>query len=374
MKNMVFVLALLLSATISALAQTATIKSRIVDIYGMGVPDVMITEMSRCASSLPPFEASDMKTYVTDANGFFTWPQSAPPGTGSLCATTVTYSFSLSKAGYTFTRGGFGYRPGPTPPTSPPPFDTRLPLIYASTTPVWTSVSAASFGPRLTGGMIAAGFGVGLAEFTESAGAVLPETLANRRILVKDGAGVEKPAHLFFVSPGQINYVIPEGLQEGAVAIRLLSSANELIKVDLGRFDKIAPGVFTANANGGGVPAAIITRVKPDGAQIVESVAQLDDVQRQFVPLSIDLGPETEFVVLTLFGAGWRQFGSLANTKVTIGGVDCPVEYVGKQPTLEGLDQINARLPRALIGKGEVDVIVSFGSLGDANTVKLNFK
>ncbi len=90
--------------------------------------------------------------------------------------------------------------------------------------------------------------------------------------------------------------------------------------------------------------------------------------------LPIDLGPETEFVVLTLFGTGWRRFGSLANTKVTIGGIDCLVEYVGLQPTFDGEDQINARLPRALISKGEVDVLVSFDSRVFANPVKLNFK
>src|SRR5262249_4147081 len=138
---------------------------------------------------------------------------------------------------------------------------------------------------------------------------------------------------------------------------------------------KISAGVFTANADGVGAPSGLITRVKPDGAQIIEPAAVFDDSQRKFLPLSIDLGPETEFVVLTLFGTGWRQFGSQSNTKVMVGGVDCPVEYVGKQPTFEGLDQINARLPRDLIGKGEVDVIVSFGSpYNPINAVKLKFK
>jgi uncharacterized protein (TIGR03437 family) len=69
--------------------------------------------------------------------------------------------------------------------------------------------------------------------------------------------------------------------------------------------------------------------------------------------------------------------------QITVGGVDCPVGYVGKQPTFAGLDQINARLPRTLIGKGEVDVMVSFSGrvafLGDngfrpINVVKLKFK
>lgn len=90
--------------------------------------------------------------------------------------------------------------------------------------------------------------------------------------------------------------------------------------------------------------------------------------------MPIDLGPETEFVVLSLFGTGWRQFGTLSNTRVAIGGVDCPIEYVGLQPTFFGVDQINARLPRALIGKGDLDVKVSFADRVFANTVKLNFK
>jgi uncharacterized protein (TIGR03437 family) len=58
---------------------------------------------------------------------------------------------------------------------------------------------------------------------------------------------------------------------------------------------------------------------------------------------------------------------------VKIGRIDCPVEYVGKQPTVEGLDQFNARLPRTLIGLGEVNVEVRIGGIL-ANIVQLKFK
>src|SRR5262249_12384854 len=237
-------------------------------------------------------------------------------------------------------------------------------------------VSAASFVDNqfIANNMLVAGFGVGLATQTEFASLPLPTTLAGRRVLIKDSAGLEKAAKLLFVSPGQINYVVPEGLADGAAQIRLIDESNNLIKLGLAEVRKVSPGIFTANADGKDVPAALITRVKPDGAQIVEPVTQFDDFQRKFVPLQIDLGPEAEFVVLTLFGTGWRQFGLLSNTKVTVGGVECPVEYVGKQPTFEGLDQINARLRRALIGKGEVDVIVSFGPRIPINAVRLKFK
>ncbi|MGH9844880.1 MAG: hypothetical protein ACREEM_39695 [Blastocatellia bacterium] len=51
----------------------------------------------------------------------------------------------------------------------------------------------------------------------------------------------------------------------------------------------------------------------------------------------------------------------------------CSVEYAGKQPTLAGLDQINARLPRILIGKGEVELYVRIQGR-EANVTTLKFK
>ncbi len=77
--------------------------------------------------------------------------------------------------------------------------------------------------------------------------------------------------------------------------------------------------------------------------------------------------------MLTLFGTGWRGLNSPANVSVKIGGIDCPVEYAGSQPTLEGLDQINARLPRALIGKGDVEVEVKNENT-TANIVQLKIR
>src|SRR5262249_26953194 len=122
MKNMVFVLAMVLSMTITALAQAN--QSRVVDLNGASVPDVSITETAACSG------VSHSKTYVTDANGSFTSPQLGPPstsGSGSSCAASLVYTFSLRKDGYVFTRDFFFYRP-------PGPFgsvDDRIPLIQA---------------------------------------------------------------------------------------------------------------------------------------------------------------------------------------------------------------------------------------------------
>src|SRR5262249_51975366 len=153
----------------------------------------------------------------------------------------------------------------------------------------------------IASGMILAGFGVDLAATTEVTTQNLSTTLAGRRVLIKDSTGVEKAAKLFFVSPTQINYVVPEGLADGLAQIRVVDEGTNTIKTGLAEIAKISAGVFTANADGVGAPSGLITRVKPDGAQIIEPAAVFDDSQRKFLPLSIDLGPETEFVVLTLF-------------------------------------------------------------------------
>jgi uncharacterized protein (TIGR03437 family) len=117
----------------------------------------------------------------------------------------------------------------------------------------------------------------------------------------------------------------------------------------------------------------VITRLRPGNAQTVEPVAQFDEAQRRFVPLPIDLGPETEFVVLSLFGTGWRQVDSIRDVTVRIGGANCSVEYAGRQPTIEGLDQINVRLPRSLAGAGSLFVFVSVNGFS-ANPVQIGIK
>jgi uncharacterized protein (TIGR03437 family) len=39
-----------------------------------------------------------------------------------------------------------------------------------------------------------------------------------------------------------------------------------------------------------------------------------------------------------------------------IGGVRAEVLYAGAQGTIDGLDQVNLKIPRSLIGRGEVEV------------------
>jgi hypothetical protein len=109
-------------------------------------------------------------------------------------------------------------------------------------------------------------------------------------------------------------------------------------------------------------------RVRTDGSQSFEPVAGFDTTQNKFVALPIDLGPATDQVFLVLFGTGLRFRSSLAAVTAKIGGADATVTFAGAVVDFIGLDQANLALPRSLIGRGEVDVVLMVDGK-TANTV-----
>jgi uncharacterized protein (TIGR03437 family) len=133
---------------------------------------------------------------------------------------------------------------------------------------------------------------------------------------------------------------------------------NEFVACGLTTITAVAPGLFTANQDGKGAPAGFAIHVKPNGEQMRESLYQFDAATMKQVPTPIDLGPENEFVILELYGTGIRGRSALSAVSVTIGGVSAPVEYADKHPVFTGLDQVNVRVPRALMGRGEVELVL----------------
>lgn len=237
-----------------------------------------------------------------------------------------------------------------------------------------TSVSAASFlGVELAPESIVAAFGVNLATSIEIANSSpLPTMLAGTKVSVRDSAGTERLAPLFFVAPNQINYLMPRGTASGRASVTVTSGDNK-ISVGSPMIASVAPGMFTANASGQGVPAANIFRLKANGEQSTEPLARFDPGTNQFVPVPIDLGPEGDQVFAILFGSGFRGNTGLAAVSVKIGGVDSEVLYAGEAPGFFGLDQCNARIPRTIVGRGDVDLVLTVNGKV-ANTVRINIK
>lgn len=220
-----------------------------------------------------------------------------------------------------------------------------------------TSVSAASFvGTVLAPESMTAAFGSNLATAVQVASVVpLPTQLAGTTVKVKDSAGTERLAPLFFVAPTQVNYLIPPGTAAGNATITITGGDGSISNGEVA-ISSVGPGLFTANASGQGIAAATVLRVKADGSQIYEAVSRFDPAQGKVVPAPIDLSLAGDQVFLLLFGTGCKGRSSLANVQSEIGGLPVETLYVGPQGDFFGLDQINLRLPNNLAGRGEVQI------------------
>jgi len=237
-----------------------------------------------------------------------------------------------------------------------------------------TSVSAASYGIMgLAREGIAVGFGNSLAMTSmQAATHPPPQQLAGTTVRVKDSAGVERLAPLFFVSPTQVSYQVPPGTAAGAATVTI-TSGDGTVSTGVSLIHTTAPSLFTANGDGRGVAAAVVRRLRADGSSRDEPVAWFVAEQNRFMTLPIDLGPATDRILLILFGTGIRFRSSLSAVIATIGGTYAEVISAEAQPDFAGVDQVEVLIPRNLAGRGEVDVLLTVDAQM-ANPVRINIK
>ena len=243
-----------------------------------------------------------------------------------------------------------------------------------------TSVSAASFAPSgpLAPESIVAAFGLNLAPNTEAAlTQPLPTLLAGVSLKIRDSAGIERLAPLYFVSSRQVNYQVPAGTSLGSATLTILNEGGLTNASAMGAgsidVEPVSPGLFSADARGSGLAAAQVFRVKSNGAGSYEAVARYDAAQSRFVAEPIDFGPVTDQIFLVLYGTGFKFRSALSSVSCSVGGINSEVLYAGEVPGYVGLEQINARLSRNLAGRGEVEVIISVDGK-QANTVRVAFR
>lgn len=249
-------------------------------------------------------------------------------------------------------------------------YTTSASMQAAAALPNVASVSAASFANgTLASDTITAAFGTGLSQNVVVATAVpLPTELDSTQLIVRDAFNIERSAPLFFVSPNQINYLVPQGVFPGEATVIIRRSGSDVAQGTI-TIESTAPALFAANANGQGVAAAVVLRVR-NGQQLFEPVSRLDGGSQVAIP--IDLGPETDQVYLLLFGTGFRN--SFSGVSVTMGGTSVPVLGYAAVDGLAGLDQCNVGpLPRSFIGRGNLNIVLMAGTK-TANTVSVNIK
>ncbi|MFN0118928.1 MAG: PQQ-dependent sugar dehydrogenase [Blastocatellia bacterium] len=235
-------------------------------------------------------------------------------------------------------------------------------IVNPDARPNVATVSAASYLNRTAAGSIASAYGAGLATGSAAwTSGAQPITLAGTTLKIRDAAGVERDAPLFYVSPGQINYLIPAQTAPGTATLTVTSGAGA-VSTGAVIVNAVSPAIFTANASATGRPAAYLLRQLADGTQRNEALGT-----------AINPGAPTDQLFLILFGTGIRGRSAQSAVSVIIGAEAATAGYSGPQSDFVGLDQVNVRLPRTLAGAGAVNLTMIVDGQ-KANVVSLNFQ
>ena len=144
-----------------------------------------------------------------------------------------------------------------------------------------------------------------------------------------------RPAELLYVSPAQINFVVPPGLEPGPATFTVRNHDGYESRGAL-TLVPAAPGIFTETGDG-------------TGAAIALEAATL--LRTPFDPLDANNNPRR----LILFTTGVRGATALV---VTIHGTPAPIETIVPSSELSGLDELHIILPRTLRGAGVVPLVV----------------
>jgi uncharacterized protein (TIGR03437 family) len=226
--------------------------------------------------------------------------------------------------------------------------DLYLPIIM---------VSAADYRPAPVAiGSIVTIFGSGMAAAPVTANSQpLPTLLGQTGVTLTYSTGVQELLPLFYVSPTQINAMVPADAVAGAATATVYTGlATQSSPVILGQ---TAPALFSANGNGQGVAAAQFVAYP---FYSVSNVFQCASVAGTCFPLPLDVSASQGKGQLVLYGTGIRN--ATPPVMVTVGGLTQPAAYAGAAPGSSGEDQVNVPLP-ANLPSGLMQVTVTAGGM-----------
>jgi uncharacterized protein (TIGR03437 family) len=253
------------------------------------------------------------------------------------------------------------------------PGEVKAAAIIQNSVPV-TTVSAASFvglPSSVAKNSIVAAFGTQLATGTQIASSQpLPTTLLTTNVTVNG-----TPAPLFFVSPTQVNYLIPPATADGDAQVVITSIAangDQIISRGQVKIAAMAPSIFTANSSGVGVPAALSGRVNASNQFVYDPKPPFEpnpSQPGQYQPAPVDVGTTNQPAFLILYCTGLAN-APAGSVKAVIGGMEKPVTPFAA-PGFTGLDQINLQIPVELKGRGIVELTIVANGVS-SNPVSVN--
>ena len=155
-----------------------------------------------------------------------------------------------------------------------------------------------------------------------------------------------RAAQIFFVSPGQVNFLVPPATEIGTADVGVTNAENFQARGSVPTL-RTAPGIFTKPGDGTGEGMILNSDTLQSGP---------------FDPTGGNLR-------LTIFVTGARN---ATQTLVVIGGRVVSAESVMASPDMPGLDEVRVRVPTDLRGNGTVNLSVQCDGR-DSNSVTVTF-
>lgn len=239
----------------------------------------------------------------------------------------------------------------------------------------FAGVSAASGSSTVAPLSLASIFGPGLATQTGSAPAPFPTSMGGVSVQIVDSAGASRAAQLLYVSPGQINFLMPAGVAAGQATVNLVNggSAPLASTIDV---KPVAPAIFTANGDGAGVVAATaFATAIPTQITAPVTVFRCGNNPGSCVSVPIDPGLDRP-VTITLYATGLRGRSSDDAVVLTIGGQTVPIKSITAfdgTSQLAGVDEVAFPLVLGLRGLGETDLKLTVDGVS-SNTARINIQ
>ena len=184
----------------------------------------------------------------------------------------------------------------------------------------------------------------------------LPKELADIEVVMND-----RPLPLYFVSPGQINFLVPFDVPEsGTAEVQVIrKSLGQILGASTVPLARVAPALFTADAREQGQLAAVNVQ---DGT--INTPAN-PAARGQFISLyGTGLGPVKAPPAEGTATPGVVE--GVETVRVLIGDTafvpNENIQYFGLAPGLVGVYQINVKIPDNVAPKADVDVVVEVRS------------
>ncbi len=277
---------------------------RSVELYSFDIPLAQFTRVT----DLPTNSVAEIVSSMNDDGSLvaFNFPRAltAPPANAEFAANSEIYLASLS--------------PRPAPSTDSTIFNAAS-LDHAP--PPANTIAPASLavirGRNVATATIRATLRPDAPPPTELGGTTL--TVANR------------PAGLLYVSPTEINFLVPADAPHGAAQL-VVTNADGLQTHGAAVITQTAPGIFTTSGDGQGEAVALDARTL---------------LAAPFDPLASSI----EARRILLFTTGVRGAGQVT---ATLDDATIPIERITPVPSQPGIDQVELALPRTLANRGRI--------------------